>query len=105
MNIESRILTIGIIGSGTMGSGIAQVAATFGCQVKVFDTRHEALNKSRHNLENILARLIEKGRLTEEEKKSILSRIHYGSSMIDLEKCDLVIEAIVEDIEVETTSL
>ncbi len=101
MNIESGIRTIGVIGSGTMGSGIAQVAATYGCQVKVFDTRHEALNKSQHSLEKILSRLVEKGRLAEEEKKAILSRIHFGSSLTELEKCDLVIEAIIEDLEVK----
>ena len=54
-------MVVGVIGSGTMGSGIAQVAATAGCKVKVFDTKQEALDKSQKALEKILSRLIEKG--------------------------------------------
>ncbi|MBA5764923.1 3-hydroxybutyryl-CoA dehydrogenase, partial [Vibrio sp. 404] len=54
-------MNVGIIGSGTMGSGIAQVAATAGCQVKLYDTNQAALDKAKASLEKILSRLIEKG--------------------------------------------
>jgi 3-hydroxybutyryl-CoA dehydrogenase len=53
-------MNISIIGSGTMGSGIAQVAATSGCTVKIFDTNKEALAKSKSNLEITLTKLVEK---------------------------------------------
>ncbi|MEO0626107.1 MAG: 3-hydroxyacyl-CoA dehydrogenase NAD-binding domain-containing protein [Bacteroidota bacterium] len=94
-------MTIGIIGSGTMGSGIAQVAATAGCQVMVFDTRQEALENSRKKLEKILNRLIEKGRIDEEEKTRIQSNISYVDGLKALAPCDLTIEAIIEDLTVK----
>ena len=54
------VKNVGIIGSGTMGSGIAQVAATAGCRVKLYDTKSEALEKSKLSLQRILSRLVEK---------------------------------------------
>ncbi|KAA1246761.1 3-hydroxyacyl-CoA dehydrogenase NAD-binding domain-containing protein [Aquimarina sp. RZ0] len=92
---------VAIIGSGTMGSGIAQVAATAGCVVKVFDTKQEALDKSRHSLEKILSRLIEKGRIDEVEKNRIQSNIVYVDQLKELSHTDLTIEAIIEDLEVK----
>ena len=56
-------INVAIIGSGTMGSGIAQVAATSGCAVKLFDTNKDALAKSKTNLENTLSKLLEKGKI------------------------------------------
>ena len=53
-------MKIAIIGSGTMGSGIAQVAATAGCEVKIYDSNLDALAKSKSNLENTLSKLVEK---------------------------------------------
>ena len=94
-------MIVGIIGSGAMGSGIAQVAATAGCQVLVFDTSKAATEKSQQNLEKILTRLIEKGRIDEQKKKSIQSNIQYIASLIGLAKCDLIIEAIVENLEIK----
>ncbi len=93
--------TIGIIGSGTMGSGIAQVAATHGWEVKLFDTRQEALDMSKEKLGAILARLIEKGRMDEAQKSDIQSKIDYVSSIQDFTDCDLIIEAIIEDLEIK----
>ncbi len=66
-------MNIGIIGSGTMGSGIAQVAATAGCSVELYDTNQAALDKAKASLEKILNRLIEKGRIDAEEKNRIQS--------------------------------
>ena len=62
------IETVGIIGSGTMGNGIAQVAATAGCMVCISDANPDALRKAEDSLEKILNRLIEKGRIDESEK-------------------------------------
>ncbi len=95
------IRNVGIIGSGTMGSGIAQVAATAGCQVKLYDTKIEALNKAKSSLEKVLNRLIEKGRINVEEKTRIQGNIQYVDLLKDLSDSDLVIEAIVENIEIK----
>jgi len=94
-------LNIGIIGSGTMGSGIAQVAAASGCKVNIFDLNGEALIKAESKLEKILNRLIEKDRITAKEKDRIQSNIHYVDSIKNLSDSDLVIEAIIEDLDVK----
>ncbi len=94
-------MNVGIIGSGTMGSGIAQVAATSGCKVKLYDTNQNALDKSRASLEKILSRLIEKGRIDAEEKSRIQGNIFYVDSLKELHDADLTIEAIVESLEVK----
>jgi len=92
---------IGIIGSGTMGSGIAQVAATSGCKVKLFDTNQEALDKSKTALEKVLLRLIEKGRIDSDEKNRIQNNITYINSLKELSDSDLTIEAIVENLNIK----
>ena len=92
---------IAIIGSGTMGSGIAQVAATAGCAVKLFDLNQEALNKSKINLENTLSKLVEKGKFDNLKKSRIQNNIQYISNLNDLTDADLVIEAIVENLEIK----
>ncbi|WP_299097409.1 3-hydroxyacyl-CoA dehydrogenase NAD-binding domain-containing protein [Winogradskyella sp.] len=94
-------MNIGIIGSGTMGSGIAQVAATAGCSVKLYDTNQAALDKAKASLEKILNRLIEKGRIDTEEKNRIQSNIRYVDSLKALADSNLTIEAIVENIDIK----
>jgi len=94
-------MKVAIIGSGTMGSGIAQVAATAGCEVKVFDTKQEALNKSKANLENVLSKLVEKEKITNDEKLRIIGNISFASSLSELSHSDLVIEAIIENLEIK----
>ncbi len=94
-------MNVGIIGSGTMGSGIAQVAATADCHVKLYDTNQTALNKAKVTLEKILNRLIEKGRINVEEKNRIQSNITYVDSLKDLSDSNLTIEAIIENLEIK----
>lgn len=94
-------IKVGIIGSGTMGSGIAQVAATAGCKVKLFDTNQATLNKAKAALEKILARLIEKGRINSEEKDRIQSNISYVDNLKDLADSNLTIEAIIENLDIK----
>lgn len=84
-----------------MGSGIAQIAAQSGCEVWITDTRKEALDKSRASLTATLTTLSEKGKITEEEKTATLGRLHFTTSMSDLKHCELVIEAIVEDLAIK----
>ncbi len=90
-------MKIGIIGSGTMGTGIAQVAATANYKVCIYDNNPEALIKSKSSLLKILNRLIEKNRIDEAQKNGILSNISFGSDLQDLADAELIIEAIIED--------
>lgn len=94
-------MKVAVIGGGTMGSGIAQVAATSGCQVKLFDLNNEALIKSKISLEKVLNRLIEKQKIDAAEKNRIQNNISYVNTLNDLSDSDLVIEAIVENLEVK----
>lgn len=94
-------MKIAIIGSGTMGSGIAQEAATAGCKVQLYDTKQEALDKAKQALEKILNRLIEKGRIDDAEKNRIQSNISYEENLKSLAKADLTIEAIIENLEIK----
>jgi len=94
-------MSVGIIGCGSMGSGIAQVAAQAGESVLVFDTNSEAILRAKTSLEAILSRLVQKERISAEDKEQILSRIEFVDSLKELSNCNLVIEAIVEKIEVK----
>lgn len=95
------IKKVGIIGGGTMGSGIAQVAATAGCSVKLYDTKTDALEKAKTDLEKIMDRLVEKGKIDSKEKERIQNNIKYVNSLKELKDSDLTIEAIVENLEVK----
>lgn len=94
-------MKVAIIGSGTMGSGIAQVAATAGCEVKIYDTNLDALAKSKSNLENTLSKLVEKAKIDEHEKSRIENNISYAHTLGELSHSDLVIEAIIENMEIK----
>lgn len=94
-------MNISVIGAGTMGSGIAQVAATVGCNVKLYDVKDEALEYAQTALEKVLNRLIEKGRIDEQEKNRIRNNIQYVNTLRKIKKSDLVIEAIVEDLDIK----
>lgn len=85
-----------------MGSGIAQVAATAGCEVKIYDTNIQALERSKSSLENTLARLVEKEKIDNKEKIRIENAITYANALSELSHSDLVIEAIVENLEIKS---
>ncbi len=92
---------IGVIGSGAMGGGIAQVAATAGHKVIVYDNNKDSLTKAESNLKTSLAKLVEKQKITSEAQQSILSNINFVAALIDLAACNLIIEAIVEKLEIK----
>jgi 3-hydroxybutyryl-CoA dehydrogenase len=92
---------IGVVGSGAMGSGIAQVAATAGHPTIIYDTNAGALDKAKANLTNSLNKLVEKQKITADKAADILALTTYSSSIKDFNSCDLIIEAIVENIDVK----
>jgi 3-hydroxybutyryl-CoA dehydrogenase len=94
-------MNVAIIGSGTMGSGIAQVAATSGCTVKIYDTNEQALQKSKQSLEVTLSKLVEKAKIDENEKNRIQNAISYVNTLQELANSNLVIEAIIENLEIK----
>ena len=102
-----RDITVGIVGAGAMGSGIAQVAATYGHPVVLFDTQTASIDKGLAGIDKNLARSVEKKRITQSDQESIRARISSvkGASDTDslkgLAACGLVIEAVVEDLEVK----
>ncbi len=92
---------IGVVGSGSMGSGIAQVAATAGHEVLLYDNNATALTKASDKLQKILNRLVEKGRMTDVEAKAIFGRIYFVDNLSAYEECDMVIEAIIENLDIK----
>jgi 3-hydroxybutyryl-CoA dehydrogenase len=94
---------IGIIGSGAMGSGIAQVAAMAGHEVYLYDNNPKALRRAQSQLQYFIGRLVEKEKLSSEEAGLIKGRIHYIDSRYGMPKCGLLIEAVVEDLDVKRT--
>lgn len=101
MKNNSEKIKIGVIGAGTMGSGIAQVAATAGHNVVLADSNGETVINASKKHEAIFKRLVEKGKVSESESKDILRRISYDLKVDNFTECDFVIEAIVEDLEVK----
>ena len=94
---------VGVVGAGTMGSGIAQIAAQAGCEVTLVDSSEDALQRSQEKLGKVFARLVEKGRVTSSESESVQQRITRVTTLESLSQCDMVIEAIVEDLDIKTT--
>ncbi|MDX8569587.1 3-hydroxyacyl-CoA dehydrogenase NAD-binding domain-containing protein [Elizabethkingia sp. HX XZB] len=95
-------MNIGVIGSGTMGIGIAQVASANGCNVFLFDANASQTEKALQNLEKILTRLAEKQKISFEESEHIFNRVKFCTELKELKDSDLVIEAIIENKEIKT---
>ena len=93
--------TIAVIGSGAMGSGIAQVAAAAGYEVKLFDTRPEAVQKAIADIGQVYAKLVDKGRMSDADAQAASARLHCVANLHDVAGCALVIEAIVENLDVK----
>lgn len=93
--------TVGVVGAGAMGSGIAQVAATAGHVTVIYDTDATALDKAKSNLSDVLSKLVEKEKLKLDESKNIFRLTKFTNTFSELASCNLVIEAIVENLEVK----
>ncbi len=104
-----EIKKVGVLGCGLMGSGIAQVAAAAGCDVVVLEQEQKFLDKGFAGIEKSLSRLVErgvaKGGITAEQKTETQSRLKGTTNMQDLADCDIVIEAIIENVGREAQDL
>ena len=98
MNPED-VKSVGVVGCGIMGSGIAEVAAKAGMQVVVVEVDEEARDRGRQAIERSLARAVERGKLEESARDEVLGRITGSTQMSDLADSDLVVEAVTEDLE------
>lgn len=93
---------VGIIGAGTMGIGIAQVAATNGCKVWVYDANAKQVETATVGLEKTLTKLVDKQKISSEKMVEILTNISIATELKDFKDCELVIEAIIENKEIKT---
>lgn len=96
-----KIEKVGIIGAGAMGSGIAQVAAMAGCEVYLSDQRSEAIVQARESILSSLNKFAQRGKISDAEAKSIFGRIAFVDSLSAFSEVNLVIEAIVEDLDIK----
>jgi 3-hydroxybutyryl-CoA dehydrogenase len=93
-----EIRKIGVIGAGTMGNGIAQVAAQIGCDVIMRDIEDSFVDRGIKAIDKFLSKSVEKGKLAADEKGKIMGRIKGTTKMADLKDVDFVVEAVIEDI-------
>lgn len=96
-----NLIHIGVVGAGTMGAGIAQVAAHSGHQVVLVDANPEALTKAENGLRKVYDKLIEKEKITREKAVEIIARIQFSTQLSDFKESGLIIEAIIEKLEVK----
>ncbi|MGE6795793.1 3-hydroxyacyl-CoA dehydrogenase NAD-binding domain-containing protein [Psychrobacter okhotskensis] len=98
---RSKVSKVGILGAGMMGAGIAYVSAKAGMQVVLLDTAIEGAEKGKNYSTKLLDKAISRGRSTEEKKQALLDLIKITTSYDDLEGCDLIIEAVFEDVDIK----
>ncbi|WP_345990783.1 3-hydroxyacyl-CoA dehydrogenase NAD-binding domain-containing protein [Chryseobacterium sp. Chry.R1] len=95
-------MNVGIIGAGTMGIGIAQVAATNGCKVWVYDANPKQVEMATLGLEKTLTKLVDKQKISAEKMTEVLANVSIATELKDFKDCELVIEAIIENKEIKT---
>jgi 3-hydroxybutyryl-CoA dehydrogenase len=95
--MAEEIRELGVVGAGFMGSGIAESAARAGVTVKLYEPEDGPLALSRSSIESSVARVVERGRLSEEDAAALVDRIAWSTDLESLSGADLVVEAIVED--------
>jgi 3-hydroxybutyryl-CoA dehydrogenase len=97
----SEMQRVGVLGCGLMGSGIAQVAAAAGYETIVRDVAQPILDKAKAGIEKSLAKFVEKGKLQAADRDATLQRLSFTTATADLKHCDVVVEAVTEDLEVK----
>ncbi len=96
-----EIRKVGVLGAGTMGSGIAQVVAQAGIDVVLLDTTDELLNKALERIDKTLIKGIEKGKVTPDEREKVLKNIKPTINIDEMKDCNLIIEAVYEDLDLK----
>lgn len=97
----TEIQTIGVVGAGAMGRGIAQIAAQAGLRVRLYDTSADAVAAARESLRQTWDKLAQKGKLTAVDAQAALERVESATALTDMSQCQLVVEAIVERLDVK----
>jgi 3-hydroxybutyryl-CoA dehydrogenase len=95
------IRTVGVVGAGTMGNGIAQVFAQSGFDVRVYDAAPGAVDRARATIERSLSKFVEKGKLAAADRDATLSRLHPAATLDDFAAVDFVVEAVIEQLDVK----
>ena len=96
-----QVNKLGVVGAGTMGNGIAQLAAVIGCDVIMRDINDDFVERGIKNIDNFLSKSVEKGKLQADEKVAIMGRIKGTTDVSDLKDVDFVIEAVLEDLDLK----
>ncbi len=96
-----EIKTVGVIGCGLMGGGIAQVAAQAGFKTVVREVNDDVLQKGLARIDKFLSRSVEKGKMTAEQKDAVMANLHGTTDLAALKECDIIIEAVVENIDLK----
>ena len=96
-----EIKTVGVLGCGLMGAGIAQISAAAGFKTFVLEVNEDVLKKGLGRIDKFLTGGIEKGKVTAEQKATVLAHLTGTTNYADLRDCDLVIEAIIENVEIK----
>jgi 3-hydroxybutyryl-CoA dehydrogenase len=99
--VSGGIKTVGVAGCGTMGAGIAIVTARAGFRTRVYDSRNDAIVRARKQTEAFLAKSVERGKLTQAGVADVLSNLHGSTDIGTMADCDIVIEAVFEDLHVK----
>lgn len=98
---NGSIKTVGVAGAGTMGAGIAIVAARAGFRTILYDTRQDTLDRARRQTEGFFAKSVQRGKLTAEAVETIMGNLIGTTDMAAMAECDVVIEAVFEDLKVK----
>ncbi len=99
--MDHQIKTVGIIGAGQMGNGIAHVASVAGFDIRLHDIAEDRINAALATIDGNMARQVAKGAIADEDRRTAMSRIVSAPKLEDLGPCDLVIEAATESEEVK----
>ena len=99
--MSASIKTVGVIGAGTMGNGIAQVFAQSGFTVRLHDASAPAIERAMKTIDKSLSKFVEKGKISAESKIDIGNRLHAASTIEELADCDYVVEAVIENLDVK----
>jgi len=99
----SDVQRVGVLGCGLMGSGIAQVAAVAGYETRIRDIDQPILDRAKAGIEKSLAKFVEKGKLQSADRDAALQRLSFTTVTSDLKSCDIVVEAVTEDLELKNS--